>query len=133
MKTLLRLAALGVALLISGAASAQQYPAKPVKIIVPFAAGGPTDVVARLVAHELSVKLGQQFYIENIPGAGATVGIGRVASGPKDGSQILILPIPAWAWTTSSVFAKPSCSAIDGHGDTSSHSPKHMPRRAGWP
>ncbi|MBN8909703.1 MAG: tripartite tricarboxylate transporter substrate binding protein, partial [Rhodospirillales bacterium] len=47
--------------------AAANYPEKPVKIIVPFAAGGPTDVTARLVANHLSHKLGKQFYIENLP------------------------------------------------------------------
>jgi tripartite-type tricarboxylate transporter receptor subunit TctC len=100
MKTLLRLAAVGAAFLISGAASAQQYPSKPVKIIVPFAAGGPTDVVARLIAHELSVKLGQQYYVENIPGAGGNTGMGQVARSDGDGYTLL--------FASSSIVVNPS-------------------------
>src|SRR5687767_236237 len=58
------------ALAVSNAAFAQQYPDKPVKIVIPFPAGGVTDIAGRLIAQKLSEKLGQQFYIENIAGAG---------------------------------------------------------------
>jgi tripartite-type tricarboxylate transporter receptor subunit TctC len=82
----------GVLLLI-GAADAQiaGYPNKPVKIIVPFAAGGPTDVVARLIAQKLSEKLGQQFYIEDMTGAGGNIGMGAAARSPGDGYTILFV------------------------------------------
>ena len=67
-------------LLLAGAGSAQSpYPDRPVKIIVPFAAAGPTDVVARLIAQKLSEKFGQQFYIENMAGAGGNLGMAAVA------------------------------------------------------
>jgi len=66
MRRFIRIVALAVALVIPGAAFAQQYPSKPVKIIVPFPPAGVTDIVARLVAQKLSEKLGEQFYIENI-------------------------------------------------------------------
>jgi tripartite-type tricarboxylate transporter receptor subunit TctC len=72
-------------------ASAQQYPAKPVRIIVPFAAGGPVDVVARLVAQKLSEKLGQQFLIENQVGAGGNAGMGNAARAPADGYTVLFV------------------------------------------
>ena len=65
------------------------YPDHPVKIIVPFAAGGPTDVMARLVAAKLTEKLGQRFYIENIAGAGGNIGPVNVAKAPGDGYTIL--------------------------------------------
>ena len=58
---------------------AQQYPTKPVRIIMPFAAGGPTDMIARIVAQKLSERLGQQFYIENQAGAGGNIGTEQVA------------------------------------------------------
>src|SRR5262245_51689780 len=66
-------------LVIPGSAFAQQYPSKPVKIIVPFPPAGVTDIVARLVAQKLSEKLGEQFYIENIAGAGGNLGMGQAA------------------------------------------------------
>src|ERR1700687_6181051 len=55
-------------------ASAQTYPARPIRLIVPFAAAGPTDVIARIVAQKLSDAWGQQVYIENLPGAGGKTG-----------------------------------------------------------
>ena len=63
-----------------GAAIAQQYPTKPVKIIIPFPAGGVTDIAGRLIAQKLSERLGQQFYIENIAGAGGNLGMGNVGA-----------------------------------------------------
>jgi tripartite-type tricarboxylate transporter receptor subunit TctC len=71
-------------------ASAAGYPDHPVKIIVPFAAGGPTDVMARLLAQKLGDKLGQQFYIENLAGAGGNIGTANAARSPGDGYTILI-------------------------------------------
>jgi tripartite-type tricarboxylate transporter receptor subunit TctC len=65
-----------------------QYPNKPVTIIVPFAAGGPTDVVARLVGQHMSRTLGQTFVIENIGGAGGSLGMTRVAQAQPDGYTI---------------------------------------------
>jgi tripartite-type tricarboxylate transporter receptor subunit TctC len=78
-------------LLLAGAGLAQSpgYPDRPVKIIVPFAAAGPTDVVARLITQKLADRLGQQFYIENVAGAGGNLGMGAVARAPADGYTIL--------------------------------------------
>jgi len=77
-------------LLLAGAGSAQSpYPDRSVKIIVPFAAAGPTDVVARLIAQKLSEKFGQQFYTENMGGAGGNLGMAAVARSPADGYTIL--------------------------------------------
>ena len=67
------------------------YPDKPVKIIVPFAAGGPTDVVGRLIATKLSERLGKQFYVENITGAGGNAGMGQAARSMPDGYTILFV------------------------------------------
>ena len=89
MRRLIRIVALGAALVISGSAFAQQYPSKPVKIIVPFPPAGVTDIVGRLVAQKLSEKLGEQFYIENIAGAGGNLGMGQAARSPGDGYTIL--------------------------------------------
>ena len=73
-----------------GPASAA-YPDRPVKIVVPFAAGGPVDVVARLLAEKLTEKLGQRFYIENLAGAGGNIGMSNVARSTPDGYTILIV------------------------------------------
>jgi tripartite-type tricarboxylate transporter receptor subunit TctC len=71
------------------AQSVANYPEKPVRIIVPFAPAGPTDVVARLIAQKLSERLGKQFYIENVVGAGGNNGMGQAARAPADGYTIL--------------------------------------------
>jgi tripartite-type tricarboxylate transporter receptor subunit TctC len=70
-------------------ASAASYPARPVKIIVPYPAGGPGDVVARLVAQKLSEGLGAQFFVENLAGASGTIGAGAAANAPPDGYTIV--------------------------------------------
>lgn len=71
-------------------ASAAGYPDHPVKIIVPFAAGGPTDVMARLIAQKMSNDLKQQFFVENRPGAGGNIGMSEVARSTPDGYTILV-------------------------------------------
>jgi tripartite-type tricarboxylate transporter receptor subunit TctC len=76
--------------LVAGLGLAAGYPDHPVKIIVPFAAGGPTDVMARLLAQKLGEKLGQQFYIENLAGAGGNIGTANAARSAADGYTILI-------------------------------------------
>jgi putative tricarboxylic transport membrane protein len=85
------LATVGAALVLSAASvSAQNYPTRPVTIIVPFAAGGPTDIVARIVGEYFSKTLGQQFIVENIAGAGGTTGIARGAQAKPDGYTIMM-------------------------------------------
>jgi tripartite-type tricarboxylate transporter receptor subunit TctC len=69
---------------------AQGYPDRPVKVIVPFAPAGPTDVIARIVADKLSASLGQQFYVENRAGAGGNIGTAAVAQSPADGYTLLV-------------------------------------------
>ena len=84
----------GLALAASVAAplnvAAQAYPNKPITIVVPFAAGGPTDTVTRLVAEAMSKDLGQQIVVENVGGAGGTLGAGRVAQAEPDGYTLLL-------------------------------------------
>jgi len=72
-------------------ARAETYPAKPVKVIVPYAAGSAADVIGRVVAQGLSDLSGAQFYVENLPGAGGTIGTGAAARAPADGYTILII------------------------------------------
>ncbi|TAJ30238.1 MAG: tripartite tricarboxylate transporter substrate binding protein BugD [Bosea sp. (in: a-proteobacteria)] len=72
------------------AASAQNYPTKPITLIVPFAAGGPSDVIARLLGEHMGRTLGQTFVVENIAGAGGTAGAKRLASAAPDGYTLLI-------------------------------------------
>ena len=91
MKTIFRLAAAVAALGFAGQASAQSYPDKPVRLIVPFAAGGPTDVIARVVGDKLSATLGKQFYVVNQPGAGGNTGAGMAAAAPPDGYTLLVV------------------------------------------
>jgi tripartite-type tricarboxylate transporter receptor subunit TctC len=71
-------------------AAKDPYPIRPVRIIVPFAAGGPGDLIARLIAQKLSDGLGKQFYVENQGGAGGNIGMGMVARAPADGHTIMI-------------------------------------------
>jgi tripartite-type tricarboxylate transporter receptor subunit TctC len=92
MTKFMRAIVLSGACLISGSAFGQQYPNKPVKIIIPFPAGGVTDLAGRLIAQKLSESLGQQFYIENIGGAGGNLGMGQGARAPADGYTMLVVP-----------------------------------------
>lgn len=77
----------------AGSAMAQtgHYPSHAVRMIVPFAAGGPTDVIARVVAQKLSESLGQQFYVENLPGAGGNTGTATAAKTAGDGYTLLVV------------------------------------------
>src|SRR5687767_143180 len=88
MKTLLTLACAAF-VAMTGAAQAQDYPTRPITVVVPFPAGGPSDVVARIVAEHMAKTLGQPMIIENVPGAGGTLGSGRVAAAQPDGYTLL--------------------------------------------
>src|SRR5713226_3836464 len=75
-------------LLAYGSAAAQTYPVRPITIVVPFAAGGPTDVLARVLGEHIRAALGQPVLIENVTGAGGSIGVGRVAAAAPDGYTI---------------------------------------------
>jgi tripartite-type tricarboxylate transporter receptor subunit TctC len=70
--------------------AAQNYPARPITIIVPFAAGGPTDTLARILAQRMTLKLGQGIVVENVSGASGSIGVGRVARSQPDGYTLSI-------------------------------------------
>ena len=76
--------------LATGAAHAQRYPDRPIKLVVPFPAGGATDTIARLVAQRLQASLGQAIVIENQGGAGGTIGTRQVARSVPDGYTLLM-------------------------------------------
>jgi tripartite-type tricarboxylate transporter receptor subunit TctC len=83
-------AVLGTGLVIAGAANAQKYPDKPITLVVPFAAGGPTDTIARLIAVPMGKSLGQTVVVENVAGAGGTIASAKVAKSKPDGYTIYI-------------------------------------------
>ena len=79
------------AALLAPLAAAQDYPGKPVRIIVPFAAGGPADVYARFIAQRLQESMGQTFIVDDRPGAGSIIGTDAVAKSPADGYTLLLM------------------------------------------
>jgi tripartite-type tricarboxylate transporter receptor subunit TctC len=83
--------ALGLSAAHAPAASAQEWPTRTVKFLVPYGAGGGTDIVARIIAQNLQELLGQTFIVENKPGAGSTLGADTVAKADKDGYTVLVL------------------------------------------
>ena len=80
---------------LSAIARAQVYPTRPVRIIVPFAAGGTVDIIARFVGQWLSERLGQQFVVENRPGAGGNIGVEAVVRAASDGYMLLMIDVSA--------------------------------------
>ncbi|TKT79064.1 tripartite tricarboxylate transporter substrate-binding protein [Aquamicrobium sp. LC103] len=91
MRSLLASLAAAAAMLVApGLAGAQSYPERDITIVVPFSAGGPTDTVTRLVAEAMSKDLGRQIIVENVGGAGGTLGAGRVADAEPDGYTLLL-------------------------------------------
>ena len=80
--------ALLAALAISGPAFAQNFPSRPITIIVPFSAGGPSDAMARILAERMKLSLGETVLVENVTGAGGSVGVGRAVRSPADGYTV---------------------------------------------
>ena len=91
------LAAAAMAVVSASAAWPQSYPARPVRVIVPYPPGGGTDILARPIMAKVSERLGQQFLIDNRGGATGMVGTDVVAKAQGDGYTILLSASPAWA------------------------------------
>jgi len=90
MKISLRILAFGAVLALVGAAAAQDYPARQIVMIVPFPAGGSTDIQARLLAEPMRLALGQPVVVQNVPGAGSTIGTGRAVQAAPDGYTLIV-------------------------------------------
>ena len=90
MKALLVIFALTATLGVAASVTAQSYPAKPITIVVPFSAGGPTDTLARLMGERMRKTLGQPVLIDNTLGAGGSIGVGKVVRSPPDGYMVSI-------------------------------------------
>lgn len=89
---------------VSGPGWSQSYPARPVRIIVPYAPGGPNDTVARIIAAKLSERWAQAFYVENIPAGAGNVGTATAARAPADGYSVVI--VTSSFWLNPSFYAK---------------------------
>ena len=93
------------------AAIAQQWPASSLTFVIPFAPGGPGDVVGRVLAERLSAILGQQVLLENVGGAGGMAGGSRVAKGPSDGSQFVLGTVGTHAMSQT-LYARPMYNSV---------------------
>jgi tripartite-type tricarboxylate transporter receptor subunit TctC len=97
-RSFLRLAASAATLpIVSGVTRAQEWPSRPIRMVVPFAAGGPTDIVARVMGAKMGELLGQQFVVENRAGAGGNIGADVVAKSPSDGYTLLMATVSTHA------------------------------------
>jgi tripartite-type tricarboxylate transporter receptor subunit TctC len=113
MKTMVRLLAFCIGLFVVGGAFAQnanRYPDHPVRILVGFAAGGPTDVIARIVAQKLSTSLGQQFYVDDKPGAGGNIANAEGAKAAPDGYTLTM--VSTGFMVNMSLYAKVPYDAV---------------------
>lgn len=96
-----------LAVLMAGAAAAQDFPERAVTLVIPFAAGGSTDVVGRIVAEKMSAQLGQQVVVQNVGGAGGSLGAGQVARAEPDGHTILMGTVATHALNPLILTQKP--------------------------
>src|SRR6516162_2566566 len=106
MLTRIFLAVFGLCLAIVATALAQNYPTKPMTMVIPFAAGGPTDVLGRIVAQRMSEVLGQQVVVENVGGAGGMTGSKRVADAAADGYTFVLGTVGTHA-QSQTMYKKP--------------------------
>jgi tripartite-type tricarboxylate transporter receptor subunit TctC len=104
-KTIFRMA-LGLLLTLSGEAAAQNFPSHPMTLVIPFAAGGPQDVLGRIIAQRMSEVLGQQVIVENVGGAGGGIGSLRVAQAAPDGYTLVLGSVGTHA-QNQSLYKKP--------------------------
>ena len=91
--------AIGCSLIAVAPAMSQPYPSRPITIVIPFAAGGPTDTLSRILAERMRGSLGQPVVIENVTGAAGTIGVGRVARAAPDGYTLGVGPMNAYVLT----------------------------------
>lgn len=105
-----RAVALSLLTLAAGLAQAQQYPAKPVRVIVPFAPGGGSDITARQFSNKLSEYLGQQFVVDNRGGAGGLIGMEQTAKAPADGYTIMMM---SGSFSATSAVQRPAFDPIN--------------------
>src|SRR6266571_4530578 len=99
-------AACGILLAVTGTALAQSYPTRPPTMIIPFAAGGPQDVLGRIMAQRMGEILGQQIVIENVGGAGGMTGSKRIADAAPDGYSFLLASVGTHA-QNQSLYKRP--------------------------
>jgi tripartite-type tricarboxylate transporter receptor subunit TctC len=111
MKQTIVTAALALALVFCTALRAQDWPSRPVTLVVPYAAGGPVDTIARIMAARLSELLGQQVIVENIGGAGGMTGAARVAKAPPDGYTVMLSGSAVLA-INQTLYKKPLYNAV---------------------
>jgi len=109
MRTVVRIFALWAAWMVAGFCHAQEWPSKPIRLIVPFAPAGPADIIARLVGQKLNEYLGQQIIVDNRAGAGGNIGAAAVAKSPPDGYTLLV--------TTSALAVNVSLYSNPGYAE----------------
>ena len=112
MRAFLRLAALILPVLLTLPVAAQNFPTRPVKFIVPFGAGGPADVYARVLAQHLSEETKQTFVVEDRPGAGSIIGTDAVAKAAPDGYTLLIMVSTEGAQTRSTLASRNAFTSV---------------------
>src|SRR5690349_8301795 len=94
MRSLIHILSVALTLAFVVPASAQMYPSKPIRLVVPYGAGGPSDILARIIADEMGKSLGQPLVVDNKPGAGSMVGTEIVVRSAPDGYTLLLTDLP---------------------------------------